>query len=259
MLNFINTYINSPVDQFEIKLLLGFQSPLLDISNINITTFLLYSLLTLLTIISLYLLSNNNNKIIGSKWLISQEVIYDTILGMVKNIIKGNMWGYYYPLIYTFFMFIFVANLMSLIPYSFSLTSNFMFIISLSFVVWLGVTLLGLYKHGFKFFSLFVPNNTPLILVPLLVIIELLSYVARAISLGLRLSVNNCAGHLLIAILSGLLFTFITINVFTFIISFIPLLAILGIVFLELAIGLIQSYVWSILTASYLKDALYLH
>jgi len=259
MLNLINTYINSPLDQFEIKLLIGLESPFIDMSNISFTSFSLYIIIVLSIILCLNILTINNNKIIGSKWLLSQEVIYDTIINILKSIIKGNLWGYYYPLIYTFFIFIFIANIVSLVPYSFALTANFILIISLSFVIWLGITILGFYKHGLLFFSLFVPINTPLILVPLLVIIELLSYIARAISLGLRLSVNICAGHLLISILSGLLFNLMSISFISFILGFIPLLIILGVFLLELAIGLIQSYVWSILIASYLKDALYLH
>lgn len=255
----IKTYITSPLDQFEIKLLIGLESPLIDISSINITTFSLYIILVLIIIISLNILTNNNNKIIGSKWLLVQEVIYDTIIIILKNIIKGNLWGYYYPLIYTFFIFIFIANIISLVPYSFALTANFVFIISLSFTIWLGLTILGFYKHKLVFFSIFVPINTPLLLLPLLVIIELLSYIARAISLGLRLSVNICAGHLLIIILSGLLFNLISISILSFVLGFIPLLIIIIVFLLELAIGLIQSYVWSILIASYLKDVLYLH
>lgn len=201
------TFINSPLDQFEIQLLIGFQLPFININNFNISTFTIFSLILLLVVLFLYLLPNNN--IIGSKWIVFHEVVYDTIMNMLKNIIqsetskdnKGPNSGavgvppvagmFYFPLIYTFFVFIMLANLLSLIPYTFSLTSNFMFIISLSFVVWLGITILGLYQHGLVFFSLFIPHNTPLILVPLLVIIEILSYVARAISLGLRLSVNN--------------------------------------------------------------------
>lgn len=194
MFNLINTYINSPLDQFEIQLLIGFQLPFININNFNISTFTIFSLILLLVVLFLYLLPNNN--VIGSKWIVFHEVVYDTIMNMLKNIIqsetsKDNKGIFYFPLIYTFFVFIMLANLLSLIPYTFSLTSNFMFIISLSFVVWLGITILGLYQHGLVFFSLFIPHNTPLILVPLLVMIEMLSYVARAISLGLRLSVNN--------------------------------------------------------------------
>ena len=195
------TFINSPLDQFEIQLVIGFQLPFMNLSNFNITTFTIFSLILLLVVLFLYLLPNNN--IIGNKWIVFLEVIYDTIMNMLKNMVqsetsKSNQGMLYFPLIYTFFVFIMLANLLSLIPYTFSLTSNFMFIISLSFAVWLGMTILGLYKHGLVFFSLFIPHNTPLVLVPLLVMIEMLSYVARAISLGLRLSVNNLRWSLII-------------------------------------------------------------
>lgn len=255
----MNFYINSPLDQFEIRLLLGFQSPLLDLSTINLTTFGLYFIIVLLVILSLYLITNNHNKIVGSRWLLSQEIIFDTIIKLTKEQIGGKYWGYYLPIIYTLFMFIFTANLISIIPYSFALSAQFVFIISLSFIIWLGVTLLGLYKHGLKFFSLFVPQGTPLFLVPLLVLIEMLSYSARAISLGLRLGANITAGHLLIAILSGLILSLMSINLFTLILGFVPLVIFLGIMCLEIAIAIIQAYVFSILTASYLKDGLYLH
>lgn len=110
-----------------------------------------------------------------------------------------------------------------MIPYSFALSAHLVFIISLSIVIWLGNTILGLYKHGWVFFSLFVPAGTPLPLVPLLVIIETLSYFARAISLGLRLGSNILAGHLLMVILAGLLFNFMLINLFTLVFGFVPL------------------------------------
>lgn len=190
----MRTFINSPLDQFEIQLVIGFQLPLMNLSNLNITTFTIFSIILLIVVLFLYLLPNNN--IIGNKWIVFNEIIYDTIINIIKNIVqsdisKSNQGMLYFPLIYTFFVFIMLANLLSLIPYTFSLTSNFMFIIALSITVWFGITILGLYKHGLVFFSLFIPHNTPLVLVPLLVIIEILSYIARAVSLGLRLSVNN--------------------------------------------------------------------
>ena len=255
----LNIFINSPLDQFEIKVFIGLVSPFYNINNLNITTFTLYSLIILLIIIIINLLTLNNNKIIGSKWFTFQELIYDTILNITKSQIGGKSWGLYFPFIYTLFIFIFISNLISLIPYSFALTAQIIFIISLSIIIWLGVTILGFYKHGLVFFSLFVPSGTPLALVPLLVVIELLSYIARAISLGLRLAANIIAGHLLIIILGGLLLNFITINLFTIILGFVPFIIILAILFLEFAIAIIQAYVWTILTSSYLKDVLYLH
>lgn len=255
----LNIFVTSPLDQFEIKTFWGFITPFFNLNIINITNFALYSLIVLIIILSIWLLTNNNNKIIGSKSFLINEIIYDTILGITKSQIGGKSWGYFFPLIYTFFMFIFTANLISIVPYSFALTSQIVFVISLSFIIWGGVTILGLYKHKLVFFSLFVPLGTPLPLVPLLALIELLSYSARAISLGLRLTANVISGHLLIIILGGLLFTFISLSFITFVIGLIPLAAVYAILILEFAISIIQAYVWSILTCNYLKDAIYLH
>lgn len=255
----LNIFVSSPLDQFEIKTFWGFVTPFFNLSVLNVTNFALYSFIVLIVIMAMWLLTNNNNKIIGSKSFLINEVIYDTILGMTKSQIGGKAWGIFFPLVYTFFMFIFTANLISMIPYSFALTSQMIFVISLSFVIWGGVTILGLYKHRLVFFSLFVPLGTPLPLVPLLALIELLSYSARAISLGLRLTANVMSGHLLMIILGGLLFTFMSLSLITFVIGLIPLAAVYAIMMLEFAISIIQAYVWAILTCNYLKDAIYLH
>nr|YP_001331020.1 ATP synthase, subunit 6 [Vanderwaltozyma polyspora]A6H4Q8.1 RecName: Full=ATP synthase subunit a; AltName: Full=ATP synthase subunit 6; AltName: Full=F-ATPase protein 6; Flags: Precursor [Vanderwaltozyma polyspora DSM 70294]CAN85581.1 ATP synthase, subunit 6 [Vanderwaltozyma polyspora] len=252
-------YINSPLDQFEMNTLLKFVTPFFDMSNLNITTFGLYIIIVLMVIVSLNILTTNNNTIIGSRWNLPLEMIYDTILNTTKGQIGGKLWGLYFPLIYTLFMFILIANLISLIPYSFALTAQIVFVISLSFIIWLGSTITGFNKHGWLFFSLFVPNGTPTPLVPLLVIIESLSYIARAFSLGLRLTCNILAGHLLMVILGGLLLNFININKLTLILGIIPFAMILAILCLEFAIAMIQSYVFATLTASYIKDSLYLH
>ena len=255
----LTLFISSPLDQFEIKLFMGIMSPFYNITNINITTITLYTFIVLIIIVSINLLLTNNNKIIGSRWYLVQEIIYDTMQNIVKGQINGKYWGMYFPFIYTLFVFILISNLISLIPYSFALTAQIIFIISLSIIIWLGATIIGFTNHGIKFFSLFVPNGTPLPLVPLLIMIELLSYIARALSLGLRLLCNILAGHLLIIILAGLLLSFMTINLFTIIIGILPFFIILAVLFLEFAIAIIQAYVWSILTCSYLKDTLYLH
>lgn len=251
--------INSPLDQFEIRKLISLDLGLLDTTFISITNYSLYSVIILIIIIGLNILTKNNNMLIGSRWLVSQEAIYATILNMVKGQIGGSKGQYYFPLIYTLFIFILITNLIGMIPYSFAITSHLVFVISLSFIIWLGVTIIGLRTHKWKFFGLFVPAGCPLVLVPLLVLIELLSYVARAISLGLRLSANTLSGHLLMAILSDLVYNLMSVSIIFFIIGFIPLIGILAIVALEYGIAMIQAYVFCILTSSYLKDGLYLH
>src|SRR5215217_7517461 len=112
--------------------------------------------------------------------------------------------------IFALFMFILVNNLIGMIPYGFASTSHFVLTFSISFTIVLEATLLGFQKHGLEFFSLFVPAGCPLALLPLLVLVEFISYLARNISLGLRLAANVVAGHLLLHILSGLTYNIMT-------------------------------------------------
>jgi F-type H+-transporting ATPase subunit a len=146
-----------------------------------------------------------------------------------------------------------------MIPYSFASTSHFVLTFSLSFTLVLGATLLGLNKHGLEFFSLFVPAGTPLALLPLLVIIEFISYLARNISLGLRLAANVLSGHLLLAILSGFTYNIMNSGFIFLILGIFPLAFIIVFSGLELAIAFIQAQVFVILSCSYVKDALELH
>lgn len=178
---------------------------------------------------------------------------------MVKSQI-GNKGNKYFPLIYSLFIFILFSNLISMIPYNFAINAQLIFTISLSITIWIGLTILGLIKHKFEYFGLFIPSGTSLPLVPFLVIIEIISNIARSISLGLRLGANILSGHLLLTILCGLIFDFIISSSFIIaILGFIPLIIILGIVSLEFAIAAIQAYVFCVLTCSYIKDAIYLH
>lgn len=245
--------IFSPLDQFEIK-------PLFTINNIltlSISNYAIY-LALVVSIIYGYNVLLNKSFLGWNRWGVAILAIYDTILNMVKSQI-GARGGYYFPLIFTLFNFILIANLLSMIPYSFAISAQLIAIISLSLTLWLGVTLIGLSTHGLGFFALFVPTGTPLPLVPVLVLIETLSYSSRAISLGLRLSANILSGHLLMLILGSLIFNLMGSSIVGFIGGFIPMIGVIAIVTLEFAIGMIQSYVFCILFSGYIKDAIYLH
>lgn len=152
-----------------------------------------------------------------------------------------------------------------MIPYSFASTSHFILTFAISFTVVLGATILGFRKHGFKFFSLFVPSGCPLGLLPLLVLIEFISYLARNISLGLRLAANILSGHMLLNILSGFAYNIIFAGqkpgqFFLYLFAgLIPLAFIIAFSGLELGISFIQSQVFVVLTCSYIKDAVDLH
>lgn len=165
----------------------------------------------------------------------------------------------YLPFIYSMFIFVLVANLVGNVPYSYAITSSIVVSIGLSFTIVLGVTILGLSIHKIHFFSFFVPTGTPLALVPLLVLIELISYVARAVSLGVRLFSNITAGHTLLKILSTFLYQLFTGGVIVALVTLIPFSLFLAIVGLELAVSFIQAYVFTLLLLSYIKDAIDLH
>jgi F-type H+-transporting ATPase subunit a len=146
-----------------------------------------------------------------------------------------------------------------MIPYSFASTSHFILTFALSFTIVLGATILGFQKHNLKFFSLLVPAGCPLPLLPLLVSIEFISYLARNISLGLRLAANITAGHMLLNILSGFVYNILNAGFIYMILGLIPLAFIIAFSGLELAIALIQAQVFVVLTSGYIKDGLDLH
>lgn len=246
--------IFSPLDQFEIKPLIYIISLPLEVIISNFTLYLFLISFIIFILISFL----DNNKLGFNRWGIALLAIYDTILNMVKTQI-GNRGLAYFPFIFTLFIFILLANLISMIPYSFAISAQLVLIVSLSISLWLGITILGFYKHGLVYFSLFVPSGTPLALVPVLVLIEFLSNSSRAISLGLRLSANVLSGHLLMLILASLIFNLMSSSIIGFIGGFIPILGVIAIVILEVAISMIQAYVFCILLSGYVKDAIELH
>ena len=162
--------------------------------------------------------------------------------------------------IYSLFFFILIANLIGNIPYNYTITTSLIVSIGTSVTIFIGVTLLGLITKKISFFSSFVPEGTPLALVPLLSLIELISYTARAFSLGIRLFANMVGGHSLIKILSTFLLKFFkSENLFISIIAVVPFTIFGALSLLELAVSFIQSYVFTVLTSSYIKEALESH
>jgi F-type H+-transporting ATPase subunit a len=251
--------IASPLDQFEIRNLLSMEAPILGDINISITNIGLYLLISTFVILSGSVLATNYNKIISNSWSISQETLYATIHSIVTNQINSVKGQLYFPFIYALFVFILINNLIGLVPYSFASTSHFVLTFGLSFTIVLGATILGFQKHGLEFFSLLVPAGCPLGLLPLLVLIEFISYLARAVSLGLRLAANIVSGHMLLHILAGFTYNIMTSGFIFFFLGLMPLAFIIAFCGLELGIAFIQAQVFVVLTSSYIKDGLDLH
>nr|YP_010296704.1 ATP synthase F0 subunit a [Polyozellus multiplex]UMI33297.1 ATP synthase F0 subunit a [Polyozellus multiplex] len=251
-----NLILNSPLEQFEVTSLLGLNAPIFGYLNITLTNLGFYSLLVLFLIISLHYMGNNETKLLPSKWSIGLESIFASINSMVREQLGKEI---YLPFIYALFFFILIANLTGNVPYSYTVTTSIIVTIGLSFTILIGVTILGLSIHKLHFFAYFVPSGTPLALVPLLVLIEMVSYLARAFSLGIRLFANMVAGHTLLKILSTFLYQMFSSSIIVAVLTLIPFSIFLALIGLELAVSLIQSYVFTLLVCSYIKDAIELH
>ena len=251
-------FILSPLSQFEVTSLIGVNAPILGHINISLTNLALYTIFILLIVVGLHYYGNNDYNLVPSKWSISLESSFASLNTMVREQI-GNHNEIYLPFIYSLFFFILIGNLISNVPYSFAVTASGVVALGLSLTIFIGVTILSLSIHGIKFFSFFIPAGTPLGLVPLLALIELISYLARAVSLGVRLFANIVAWHTLLKILSTYLYKLFTGNIIVAIITLIPFAIFLALVGLEIAVSLIQAFVFTLLTCSYLRDAIELH
>ena len=256
--NLSNLFIFSPLEQFEVTSLLSFNAPILGYITITLTNLALYSLLILILILGLHYMGNNETKLLPSKWSIFLESLFSSINSMVREQI-GTSNEVYLPFIYSLFFFVLFANLIGNIPYSFVITTSAIVCLSLSVTIFIGVTILGLSIHKINFFSFFVPSGCPLVLVPMLSIIELISYIARSLSLGVRLFANMFAGHSLIKILSTFLYQMFSSSIIMFIFTLIPFSIFVVLCGLEVAVSFIQTFVFCLLVSSYLKDAIELH
>jgi F-type H+-transporting ATPase subunit a len=256
-----NDIVYSPMDQFEIKPFLG-KFLGLNYTPIGLITNIFVYIIIVLILAEIYFIYGGfKNEIKINGWSFSIEAIYFTIYNMVVGQIGLLVGLFFFALILTLFIYILFSNLVGLIPYNFATTAHLISTLSMSSSIWFGVSIMGLILHAIKFFALFLPEGTPILLVPLLALIELISYIAKGLSLGIRLGANLISGHLLLLILAGFGFLAFSYRKAVVLLSggtaaVILITAISG---LELAIAGIQSYVYSILTSSYIKDSVFLH
>lgn len=214
------------------------------------------SSIMVLILLAVVLIGSCSYKLIPTRLQSIQEIVYTHFLGLVKDS-TANKGIQYFTLIITLFMFIAGLNLFGLFPYVFTPTAHIIVTFGLSFSILMAVTILGIVRFRWNFASMMMPSGAPLFLAPLLVIIETISYISRAISLGVRLAANLSAGHLLFAILAS--FGFAMISNGMLVLSLGPILVMVFITLLEIAVALIQAYVFCLLTAIYINDTLNLH
>ena len=239
---------HSPLEQFVIKPIVPLEIGGIDVSFTNSALFM--TIAGVLATIFL-VLGMRRSDIVPGRWQVAVELSYEFIAGLLRDTV-GVEGRKYFPIIFTLFMFVLLGNLLGMVPYSFTFTSHIAVTFAMAMVVFIGVTILGFVRHGIHFFSFFAPPGTPVVMLPLLVPIEIISYLSRPISLSVRLFANMLAGHTLIKVIAG----FIALLGVAGILPFALVVALTG---LEILIAFLQAYVFAILTCLYINDAIHLH
>ena len=239
---------HSPLEQFEIIPYWQIKINDLDLSFTN------SSLAMVLTVafITIFLTATvKTRSIIPTRMQLISEMSYNFINQLLNDTV-GNEGKQYFPFIFTIFMFVLIGNMIGMIPYSFTFTSHIIVTFALASVVFIGTTILGFVKHGLRFFSFFVIPGLPWYMLPLLIPIEVISFLSRPISLSVRLFANMLAGHTLLKVFAGFVIALGVAGIM-------PLAFIVALTGLEILIAFLQAYVFAILTCLYINDALHLH
>jgi len=247
--------MHSPVEQFTIKALLHLQLFGFDVSFTNSAMFMLLAVLVSVVYLTFAM---RRREMIPGRLQASAEMLYEFISEMVRSNV-GNEGRPYFPFIFTLFVFLLFGNMLGLIPYSYTFTSQIVVTFVMAAFVFVGVTLVALIKHGIHFFSFFIPPGAPKPLVPFLIIIEVISYFVRPVSLSVRLFANMLAGHTMLKVFAGLAVMITGAGGVAMAGSVLPFLALIGLTGLEVLVAGLQAYVFTILTCMYLNDALHLH
>jgi len=238
-----------PMYQFEIKRLIELELFGVDASFTNSSMFMVIAavLITLFTLIAM-----RKGSLVPGRLQSTAEISYEFVANMVRDNV-GPHGQKFFPFVFTLFMFVLALNMLGMVPYSFTVTSHIIVTFALAAFIFIGVTLIGFWKHGIGFLKFFVPSGVPFLMLPLLVVIEIISYLTRPLSLSVRLFANMMAGHTMLKVFA----------------SFVVALGVLGgwaalafmVAFtgLELLIAFLQAYVFAILTCIYLNDALHMH
>ncbi|MGA2089167.1 MAG: F0F1 ATP synthase subunit A [Stellaceae bacterium] len=237
-----------PLDQFKIEPIYPLHIGGVDASFTNSALFMTAAVAL---ISALVILGSRKAEMVPGRWQSLGEMAYEFIANMIDETV-GKEGQRYFPFVFSLFMFILFGNVLGLIPYGFTFTSHIIVTFALAALVFVGVTIIGIVRHGFHFLSLFVPHGVPKVLLLLLVPIEVLSYFIRPFTLSIRLFANMLAGHTMLAIFGGFVAAIGLLGI-------IPLGVDVLLIFLELLVAVLQAYVFTILTCLYLNDAIHLH
>jgi F-type H+-transporting ATPase subunit a len=239
----------NPLDQFIIKPLLELEAFGHDVSFTNSSAYMVVAV----TLTLVFLLGGMRKRaLVPGRWQSLAEVVYEFVAMTLRETV-GDEGRKYFPLVFSLFIFIAVCNLIGMVPGSFTVTSHMSVTFGLAVVVFFVTTLVAIFRHGFKFLGFFLPHGTPWWLAPLMVAIELVSYLSRPISLSIRLGANMMVGHMLLKIVAGFVIGMGLLG------GWLPLAVMVAFTGFEIFIALLQAYIFTILTCVYLNDAVHLH
>jgi len=240
----------NPMHQFNVYRI----GPEISFGNVDIsfTNASLFMMISALAIISVFFVGTRRRTIIPTKIQLLTELSYTLVSKMISDT-AGSKAKPYFPFVFSLFMFVLFCNMLGMLPYSFTVTSHIIVTFALAAIIFVGVTIIGFVNHGIKYLKLFIPSGVPLFLLPLIVIIEIISYLSRPVSLSVRLFANMMAGHTMLKVFGGFVISLGIIG------GWLPLSFTVALTGLEILIAFLQAYVFAILTCIYLNDALNLN
>jgi F-type H+-transporting ATPase subunit a len=236
---------SSPLEQFKIERLFEVRIGGVDASFTNSALFML---IAILAITAFLLIATRQRALVPTRLQSMAELSYEFVANMIRDNV-GTAGMKYFPFIFSLFMFILFCNLIGMIPFTFTVTSHIIVTFAMALVVFIGVTIIGFARHGLHFLKFFVPAGVPMALLPLLVVIEVLSYLIRPVSLSVRLFANMTAGHTMLKVFGGFVVMLGILG------GWAPLAFVVALTGLEVGIAILQAYVFTILTCIYLNDA----
>jgi F-type H+-transporting ATPase subunit a len=240
----------NPMSQFEVYSI----GPKIQIGSFDLsfTNSSLFMVLTVSVISLFFIAATQKKSLVPNKMQLIAEMAFEFVSKMISET-AGKDARPYFPFILSLFLFVLVANLLGMLPYSFTVTSHIIVTFALAFFIFIGVTIVGFAKHGISYLKLFVPSGVPIFLLPLIIVIEVISYLSRPVSLSVRLFANMMAGHTMLKVFGGFVVSLGILG------GWLPLGFAVALTGLELLVAFIQAYVFAILTCIYLNDALNLH
>ena len=244
---------NDPIKQFEIHDIVPINVGNLDLSFTNSSMFMVA---TLAATTGFLYLATSGRALVPTRIQSIGEVAYEFVAGMLRDA-TGSEGMRFFPLVFSLFMFILIANLFGMFPYFFTVTSHIIVTFALAMLVIGTVVIYGFMKNGLSFLKLFVPDGVPGALVPLVTLIEVISFLSRPISLSVRLFANMLAGHITLKVFAGFIVSMSAAGAVGIVGSILPLFMTIAITALEFLVAFLQAYVFAVLTCMYLNDALH--